>query len=296
MLGPFLLRDLARGISPPPWGVTSGLWLAWEVALFLAGVAILLAGVSAGQALLGTRRGLPPAIAPLFAAVAAVIAPLLWDAPGNWPDWYPALWIAAIAALALARRARGFVVTAAVVAACGAATLVWGTVAKKRVELAERDVAGLSTPDPAAQNLLERLANELEQGAPPLDRADLLERYVRSDLDDAGYPAELTTWSWTEDGGLSPDASLVLSEFQPSLAEVSAVVAEARRAGAPVTRAGRGEAGAHLVLAVPHGFGRITTVTVAPRTRLIRDDPFSALIGLAPPAAAEPPVFADAGA
>ena len=76
-LGPFLLRDLARGISPPPWGVTSALWLSWEVALFLAGVAILLAGVSAGQALLARRRGLSPMVAPTFAAVAAVIAPLL---------------------------------------------------------------------------------------------------------------------------------------------------------------------------------------------------------------------------
>ncbi|HUQ83536.1 MAG TPA: hypothetical protein VM076_20460, partial [Gemmatimonadaceae bacterium] len=173
-LGPFLLRDLARGISPPPWGVTSGLWLAWEVALFLAGVAILLGGVSAGQALLGRMRGLPPYVAPAFACVAAVIAPFLWDAPGNWPDWYPALWILAIGSLALSRRARGFVLTAAIVAACGAATLVWGTVAKKRVELAERDVAGLSTPDVAAQDLLSRMARELEQGAPPTTRAELL--------------------------------------------------------------------------------------------------------------------------
>ena len=288
-LGPFLLRDLARGISPPPWGVTAGLWLAWEVALFLAGVAILLAGVSAGQALLGRTRGLPPLIAPAFAAVAAVIAPSLWTAPGSWPEWYPALWILAIGSLALARRARGFVVTAAVVAGCGAATLVWGTVAKKRVELAERDVAGLSTPDANAQGLLNRMASELEQGTPPSTRADLLERYVRSDLDDAGYPAELTTWSWTEDVGLQPDASLVLSEFQPALPEVASVVAEARRTGDAVTRAGRGASGAHLVLAVPHGFDRVTSVTVAPRTRLIPDDPFSALIGLAPPAAAEPP-------
>src|SRR5215207_3875706 len=288
-LGPFLLRDLARGISPPPWGVTSSLWLAWEVALFLAGVAILLAGVSAGQALLGRARGLPPFLAPAFAAVAAVIAPLLWEAPGSWPDWYPALWIIAIGSLALARRARGFVLTAAVVAGCGAATLVWGTVAKKRVELAERDVAGLSTPDAAAQLLLTRMTRELEQGAPPVSRAELLEWYVRSDLDDAGYPAELTSWAWTEDGGLRVDASLELSEFQPEMPEVASVVAEARRTGVAVTRAGRGASGAHLVLAVPHGYDRITSVTVAPRTRLIPDDPFSALIGLAPPAAAEPP-------
>ena len=288
-LGPFLLRDVARGISPPPWGVTSSLWLAWEVALFLAGVAILLAGVSAGQALLGRTRGLPPLVAPTFAAVAAAIAPALWEAPGRWPEWYPALWIIAIASLALARRARGFVITAAVVAGCGSATLVWGTVARKRVELAERDVTGLSTPDPAAQGLLDRLARELEQGTPPASRADLLERYVRSDLDDAGYPAELTTWTWAEDTGLRPAASLVLSEFQPTMSEVASVVAEARRTGDAVTRAGRGESGAHLVLAVPHTFDRMTSVTVAPRTRLIRDDPFSALIGLAPPAAADPP-------
>ena len=288
-LGPFLLRDLARGISPPPWGVTSALWLSWEVALFLTGVAILLAGVSAGQALIGQRRGLPPFIAPAFAGVAAMISPLLWDAPGRWPDWYPALWILAIGSLALSRRARGFLLTAAVVAGCGAATLVWGTVAKKRVELAERDVAGLSTPDPAAQDLLGRMARELEQGAAPLSRGDLLDRYVRSDLDDAGYAAELTTWAWTEDEGLRPTASLGLSEFRQEVSEVASVVAEARRSGMAVTRAGRGTSGVHLILAVPHGVGRLTSVTVPPRTRLIRDDPFSALIGLAPPATAEPP-------
>jgi signal transduction histidine kinase len=294
-LGPFLLRDLARGINPPPWGVTSSLWLAWEVGLFLAGVAILLAGVSAGQALLGQRRGLSPVLAPTFAGIAAVIAPFLWQAPGNWPDWYPALWILAIGSLALSRRARGFVLIAAMVAACGAATLVWGTVAKKRVELAERDVAGLSNPDLSAQDLLGRMARELEEAPAPVDRADLLDRYVRSDLDDAGYAAELTTWSWSEDRGLQVDASLALSEsrqdsqFQQDLVEVAAVVAEARRSGAPVTQAGRGPSGAHLILAVPHGFGHVTSVTVPPRTRLIRDDPFSALIGLAPPATAEPP-------
>jgi two-component system nitrogen regulation sensor histidine kinase NtrY len=166
---------------------------------------------------------------------------------------------------------------------------VWGTVAKKRVELAERDVAGLSTPDQEAQDLLTRMARELEQGDPPNDRADLLERYVRSGLDDAGYPAELTSWLRTETGGLRPEASLVLSEFQQDIAEVASVVAEAQRTATAVTRAGRGTSGAHLVLVVPHGPERVTSVTVAPRTRLIPDDPFSALIGLAPPVAAEPP-------
>jgi signal transduction histidine kinase len=239
--------------------------------------------------LLGRRRGIPPFVAPAFAGVAAVIAPLLWGAPGRWPDWYPALWILAIGSLALSRRSRGFVLIAAMVAGSGAATLVWGTVARKRVELAERDVAGLSNPDSTAMGLLGRMARELEQGSPPVSRADLLDRYVRSDLDDAGYAAELTAWSWSEDDGLQATASLVLSEFRQDMTEVAAVVTEARRTAQAVTRAGRGTSGAHLILVVPHGVGRLTSVTVPPRTRLIRDDPFSALIGLAPPATAEPP-------
>ena len=48
-------------------------------------------------------------LAPLLAAGSAVSAPMLWIAPGRWPGWYPLPWIAAIAALALARRTRGFV-------------------------------------------------------------------------------------------------------------------------------------------------------------------------------------------
>ena len=94
-----------------------------------------------------TIQFLPAIGATLVLTPFAMVA---WEAPGSWPDWYPVLWILAIGSLALSRRARGFVLTASIVAACGAATLVWGTVAKKRVELAERDVSGLSTPDAAA--------------------------------------------------------------------------------------------------------------------------------------------------
>ncbi|HEU4565126.1 MAG TPA: hypothetical protein VFS05_10775, partial [Gemmatimonadaceae bacterium] len=41
LVGPFLLRVLSRGISPPIEGITTSLWLAWEVALFLVGAALL---------------------------------------------------------------------------------------------------------------------------------------------------------------------------------------------------------------------------------------------------------------
>ena len=103
-LGPFLLRELARGVQIPPHGVDSTLWLIWEIPLFLAAVSVLLAGTAAGATILGARRGLPPWVAPVVATMAAVLAPVVWQAPGRWPWWYTFLWVGAIGMLAFSRR------------------------------------------------------------------------------------------------------------------------------------------------------------------------------------------------
>ena len=116
-LGPFLLRDLARGVAIPPSGAGTGLWLAWEVALFLAATSLLAAGITAGQWALGARRGVPLWIAPAFGATAALLAPILLGEGGSFPGWYPVLWVVAIGALALARRSRAVVLPSAIVAA-----------------------------------------------------------------------------------------------------------------------------------------------------------------------------------
>src|SRR5205085_4641694 len=71
-LGPFLLRELARGVQIPLHGVDAPLWLIWEIPLFLAAVSVLLAGAAAGSATLGAGRGIPPWVAPAFAALAAI--------------------------------------------------------------------------------------------------------------------------------------------------------------------------------------------------------------------------------
>ncbi|MHB8838411.1 MAG: hypothetical protein ACYC7F_05605, partial [Gemmatimonadaceae bacterium] len=169
-IGPFLLRDLARGIRVPMSGTTTALWLAWELSVFLAAFAVLLLGVTAGQAAIGGRRGLPGWLAPLLAGASALMAPALLEAPARLPGWYPVLWIVAIAALATARRARRAVLRSAFVAACGAATLVWAAAVRQRVQLAERDVAGLGTADPDAAALLQRLASDLSQNPPAPSR------------------------------------------------------------------------------------------------------------------------------
>src|SRR5690606_23335563 len=120
-------------------------------------------------------------------------------------------WLAATAAVAFARRTRGFVLQASFVAACGASTLVWGQVARARVALAERDVQRLSTPDVETQRLLERFAADLTRAPAPRSRVDLLRLYVASDLAASGNPMELATW---RADSAAPDAELVVADFE----------------------------------------------------------------------------------
>ena len=284
-LGPYLLRNLARGVVPPAGGVSPSLWLAWETALFLAGVSLVLAGASAGRTALGARRGLPAWVAPAIAATAAIAAPALWEAPGRWPAWFPLLWAAAIAALAFTRRSTRFVAAAAIVASLGASTLVWGSTTRKRVELAQRDVESLRMVDEYALALLNRFAETLGEVPPPRTRAELLARYVVSDLAAADYPVELAAW---EPEGVAVSAVSSSLGAPVRAATIAAVVDEARRAGRPVLREALSEVGVALMLAVPSGRS-VTSVTVLPRTRLVSDDPYAPLLGVAVPDEGEPP-------
>ena len=282
-LGPFLLRDLARGIRPPTYGVSAPLWLIWQIPLFLAAVSVLLAGAGAGGALLGRSRGLPAWAGSAIAAMAAVLAPIVWQAPGQWPWWYTLLWIAAIVALAFGRQTRRVVLNAAIVAALGASALVWGRTARGRVELAERDLSGLSDPDPqgAARSLLERFAVSLENEPLPETRASLLQHYVGSALGAADYPAALFAISASG----APITSLSTARFNVPLDAVRRTVAEATQVRRAVISSVSADPATLLVLAVPatnpsDSVGASTVVVLAPRTRLIHADPFNPLFGL----------------
>jgi two-component system nitrogen regulation sensor histidine kinase NtrY len=288
--GPFLLRNLSRQIAPPSLGVPVTLWLSWQIVLFLSACAVLLAGGAAGRVALGKRRGLPPLLAPAIAAATALLAPVLWQAPGRWPAWYPALWIATIFALSFARRSRWWLLSAAAVAGLGAAPLVWGATARHRVALAERDMQGLSAADPDAARLLERFARDLAM-SPPATEPALLEAYATSALAAAEYPAVLRAWpagSPPSDADTQP-VEVWLAPAASYSAGVPAVVDSARRLGLPVLSPVLGDPGVPLVLVVPHGGGRATSVTVFPRTRANADDPFSALLGIPRPSVGDPP-------
>jgi signal transduction histidine kinase len=282
---PFLLRALSRGIAVPPGGVSLGLWLAWEVTIFLAALPLLLIGVTAGRRVIGPRQGLAPGLAPTIAVLTAAVGPWVWQAPGRWPAWYAALWAVAIAALATARRSRGSQVAAAVVAACGAAVLTWGAEVRERVELADRDVAALATEDAEAQLLLDRFIVQLADDPPPSTRAALLAQYAASDLRAAGYPADLAHWDAA--GALVARLPFALVEGVPSAIE--ALAADARAQRRIVARRVTGVPGAQYAAAFPHGDGTVTTALAAARTRLVPEPANGVLLGLQAEAAGMPP-------
>lgn len=285
-LGPFLLRDLSRGIQIPIRGVDAALWLMWEIPLFLAGVVVLLAGASAGGVVVGRTRGLPPSLAPVLATFAAIIGPVVWQAPGQWPWWYTFLWIGAVAALALSRQTRYLIIAASTVAALGSVTLVWGRSARGRVALAEADLKGLAAVNQAAAPLLQRFASQLATAESPPNRAELLKAYVSSDLAAAQFPVTLSAWSATGTRRADFQTSAQLAIPPDSL---RALVADAIRSGGEVIRTIPSDFATLTVLAAPGADGGVTTVGVAPRSRLFAPDPYARLLGIEMPESAEPP-------
>jgi two-component system, NtrC family, nitrogen regulation sensor histidine kinase NtrY len=290
-LGPFVLRDLARGIKLPADRVSLSLWIAWQLSIALAGVCVLHAGAAAGRSVLGNRRGLPPMMAPLLAIGAAVLAPVLWKAPGGWPAWYPVCWALAIGALALTRRGVALVTGAAVIAGAGATTLTWGATVRARMNLAQYDLARLSSVDRDASQLLARFAGDLSaelsvgdttRDVMSRDRltADaLLRRYAASELAQAGYPARIARWDVSSTD--APATMISLVPVEDTIGAQSIIATIARESGVVEIRAVEDGPTTILVAAVPSTGGRVTTIAVPPRTRLLPTDPFASLTGVA---------------
>jgi two-component system nitrogen regulation sensor histidine kinase NtrY len=278
VLGPFLLSSITRGIRFPANGAPLSLWLAWETAVFLIAVVILLTGLAAGEALVGARRFVPPWLAVVFAAGATALAPMVINARGGLPQWYTVIWIFAIVATALARRGRGAHWAAASVAAFGAVTIVWSETVKARVQLSEQDVAALSIVDPAAALLARRFTNEIDTLSAPRSRVELMESYARSELASSDFPVILT--AWTSSGQVQADLRVGLAQGRARGLE--AFAREASEEMRPILRNYPTETGISTILAIPHSDRTVTTVVVAPRTRLVIPDPFPTMTGLRP--------------
>lgn len=287
-LGPLMLRDLASGIVLPANGVSITLWTAWQLALALAGASVLHAGAAAGRTVLGNRRGLSPITAPTLAIIAALLAPVLWQAPGAWPAWYPVLWALSIVALALTRRGVALVTGAAVIAGAGAVTLTWSATIHDRMALAQHDLTRLSAIDENAFRLLERFAGAMATDARAVSSADgLLRLYAASELARAGYPARLAHWDPSVPGG--PVTDLRLAPVADTIGAQAVIATMARGSGSIEIRAIEDGPTTLLIAAVPAPDHSVTTIAVPPRTRLLPMDPFAALTGIAGLREDEPP-------
>jgi two-component system nitrogen regulation sensor histidine kinase NtrY len=276
VLGPFLLANLTGGIKFPANGASVVLWLAWETSVFLAALVILYVGLAAGEALMGPRRWIPAWLPPFFAAAATALAPAVTLPRGGMPQWYTLIWIVGIVMTAIVRQGRSAQWAAATVAAFGSVTLVWNETVKARVQLAEQDVAALSTADPAAAVLARRFPAELDSTSAPRNRVDLLARYARSDLASSDFPVIVTSWS----AGGQPQADLRVGMAAGKARGLEFFAREASEAMKPVLTTYPGEPGMLTILAYPHADRSVTTVVVAPRTRLVLPNPFPMMTGL----------------
>ncbi|HUQ48310.1 MAG TPA: HAMP domain-containing sensor histidine kinase [Gemmatimonadaceae bacterium] len=249
--------------------------LAWAAALVAAGVGVatLLLGAS-GISL--PRSG------------SSISLWLSWEVPLFlilFACWLTAAWLIGLGGDSKGAPRMKTAALLATVAATLTAFVVWQTTTDQRRELAERDVASLQVPDGDAATLLERFAFQFLEYDSPGTRADLLKRYVKSDL--AAADLQVSLGSWSKDR--LQESRLDLASLPYDSAALSLAVTVAATTGKPIIRQVPGPAGREVMLAVPHRGGGATSVVVSPRTRLIEQNPYLALLGLDMPSQAEPP-------
>jgi signal transduction histidine kinase len=264
---PYLVNDLGRGILPPAKGVTTGLWVTWQLTLTVTTSAIIfLAG-----ALLGgdddRKRGVGGVMVGVALAVtASIVGLLVWQPRLGWPEWYTFLWLPAL--FLVSRRAPRWAVVAgtALVAGTAAALVTWGAELNGRITAAQRDLARLGSPeDDLATPYLERFGEQVLAGPEPTAASALYVLWRSSLLAGQEYPVRLGLWD--PDGIRLVELSLDALDLPASLAAalVKSVDATTPRAVLPLARV----PGLHYVLVQRLPSGRILTAAVGPRTRLI---------------------------
>ncbi len=267
VLAPYLLQDLARGISPPAEGVSLALWLTWQAALVLSASALVLfaAALVRGPDV-RAHAGPWPFLASALAIGLAVAGLFLWEPRGAWPEWYPYLWLPALLVAIRPMPFRGTIATVAVVAGSAAALLEWGATTEGRIALATRDLEGLgAAADPLKVALFDRLVRAIPPTTAPQTAGDLYLLWRRSDFAAHEYPASLALWS----ADASRDVELDLAQLDLPDALVRAQVEEALDERLPLVRSYVRRPGVYGLAAIPLADGRVITVGVGPKSRLV---------------------------
>jgi signal transduction histidine kinase len=264
---PYLLQDLARGITPPANGEPVALWLTWQVALVLAASALVLFGAALVRGPVEpAHAGLWPWAAAAMALALAAAGLWLWEPGAAWPEWYAYLWLPALLIAIKPMPLRATLATVAVVSGTAAALLTWRAATEGRMALAAQDAEALGTsPDPVAMALIDRAAHQFAAAPLPASAGDLYVLYRRSALDGQGYPVSMGLW--TGEGERLATLDLAQIDLPPAI-----VQGLARQAAEELVPEGASYVrvpGVVHVAALPLADGRVLTLAVGPRSRLV---------------------------
>ena len=264
---PYLVSDLGRGIIPPPGGVTTHLWIIWQLALSLATSAVI---VLAGALLFGSDGTRPRAwgagAGALIAVAAAAVGILVWEPRVGWPEWYTFLWLPALYLVARPAPRWARIAGTATVAGTAACLVTWGAELNARIVAAERDVARLgAVADDLAKPYLERFGDQVLAGPEPTAASSLYVLWRSSLLAGQEFPVRMGLWR--SDGSRLEELDLDALDLPASLlsALVRGLDSTTSRSITSVDRI----PGRYYILLQRLPSGRILSCAVGPRSRLL---------------------------
>ncbi len=192
---PFLVSTLGRGIQLPPEGVSTFLWITWNLTIFLITAALIVLAAALLPAPSRPERVWPAAVGAGIGVTAAVVGMVIWNARHGWPDWYPLLWAGALWFVIWPGRRAATLLGLGVVAGSAAALMVWGAELETRVAASRADLLALGErADPIAVPLLNRFLDRAEVGAVPQSASELFQLWRSTALRRQGFPAALALW------------------------------------------------------------------------------------------------------
>ena len=304
LVAPYLVSALGRGILPPQNGVSTGLWVTWQVTLTVATSAVIVLAAASfgggrpegGSRLVGVATGV------VLALAAAIVGLVVWQPRIGWPEWYTFLWLPALFLVALPAPRWAAVAGTAIVAGLAAALVTWGAELNARVTSAQRELARLGdVRDDLATPYLERFAEQVLAGPEPTAASAMYVLWRSSLLAGQEYPVRMGLWE--PDGTRRAELSLDALDLPTPLvaALVKGLGPIRSRAIVPLSRV----PGRHYLLLQRLPSGRVLTCAVGPRTRLLQPARLARLLrapsegpplvelSLSPPYTGEAPVRAD---
>ena len=262
---PFGVSALSRGITPPADGTPLGLWLTWQLALFLAaaGPIVLASALIRGDSE-PRRSGSWSWLGVAAAIFAGVVGLYLWQPGSAWPNWFPVLWAPVLLVACLPLPTGQAMASIALAAGSLSSLLTWQAEQSSRLLQAQREVFRLgSAADPVAPALLQLFGNAVRDASPPVTATELYVLWRTSVLAEQGYPARLALWAQ----GVGWGAELALDSLEVGRPALDSMLTAFPRPDSVVTLLV--PPGLHYMLTTPLRDGRLLVTVIGPKTQLI---------------------------